>query len=248
MGDIHTKSVNSEIVDKTLNDLCQKLYPKKLFIHDIMDSYSITHHGVNDPFLQHEMEMDGSNSLQKEMDDMIDWLSQIKDYDVYIVKSNHDEHVDRFLRETDWRKMNSLKNAIPYMEYASAILKGEAPNGIVPYVINKHYPNFHCLTYNDNVVVNGYLCSMHGNLGASGSRGGMTQFSKLSVKNVVGHTHSISRISGSCCVGTSTNLRLNYNKGLTTWINAHGIINKLGKFQHIVFFKTKDGFEYTTLD
>lgn len=248
MGDIHTKSVNTEIVDKTLNDLCQNLYPKKLFIHDIMDSYSITHHSTNDPFLQHEMEMDGSNSLQKEMDEMIDWLSQIKDYDVYIVKSNHDEHVDRFLRETDWRKMNSLKNALPYMEYASAILKGEAPNGIVPYVINKHYPNFHCLTYNDNIVVNGYLCSMHGNLGASGTRGGMNQFSKLSVKNVVGHTHSISRVSGSCCVGTSTNLRLNYNKGLTTWINAHGIINKLGKFQHIVFFKTNDGFEYTTLE
>lgn len=250
MGDIHVENVNNEIIDKTINGLCEKLYPKNVFIHDVMDSHSVSHHSLKDPFLQAKMELDGTNSLADEMSHMIQWLKQIDDLktNVYIVKSNHDEHVDRFLKEADWRKMSTFKNALPYMEYATAILKNEAPNGIVPYVINKHYPNFKCLTYNDSISINGYLCSMHGSIGASGTKGSITQFSKLSVKNVIGHTHSVARISGSCSVGTSTNLRLNYNKGLTTWINAHGIINKLGKFQHIIFFKTKDGFEYTTFD
>ena len=88
---------------------------------------------------------------------------------------------------------------------------------------------------------------MHGHIGASGSRGSLSQYSKLSTKSVTGHSHSIGRIGGAVSVGTSTHLRLAYNIGASSWVNAHGIVNRLGKFQHIVFFHTKDGLEYTTL-
>jgi len=84
-------------------------------------------------------------------------------------------------------------------------------------------------------------------LGASGSRGGIQQFSRLSTKTVTGHSHSIGRVGGAVSVGTSTYLKLPYNKGASAWVNSHGIVNRLGKFQHIVFFHTKDGLEYTTL-
>ena len=90
--------------------------------------------------------------------------------------------------------------------------------------------------------------SIHGHVGASGSRGSLQQYSRMSTKTVTGHSHSIGRIGGSVSVGTSTFLRLDYNKGASSWINAHGIVNRLGKFQHIVFFKTKNGLEYTTLN
>jgi hypothetical protein len=133
------------------------------------------------------------------------------------------------------------------MEYSLAKLKGKAKNGVIPYVINSHYPNFKCLGHDDNVIVKGYLMSTHGHLGASGSRGNIRQFSSLSTKTVTGHSHMIGRIGGAVSVGTSTYLRLPYNKGASAWVNAHGIVNRLGKFQHIVFFHTKDGLEYTTL-
>jgi len=247
MGDIHVAHVDHEIIDETLN-LFEDLYPKKLFIHDIIDSQSISHHNLNDPFYLHELEMKNANSLQKEIDDMLKWLEKIEKYDTYIIKSNHDEHIDKFLRITDWRKMTTLKNAIPYMEFAYATLKGEASNGIVPYVINKKYPNMHCLNYESNVEVNGWLLSMHGHIGSNGSKGSVQQFSKLPTKSVTGHSHQIARIGGAVSVGTSTHLRLDYNKGASSWINAHGIVNRLGKFQHIVFFHTSDGVEYTLLN
>jgi hypothetical protein len=247
LGDIHVRNCDKRITDITLNNLFLKLKPKKIFIHDIIDSQSVSHHNLKDPFLLHKLEMTDSNSLSKEVNEMIDWLQPFESYDTYIVKSNHDEHIDRFLCETDWRKMTSIKNAIPYMEYSMAKLKGEAPNGIVPFIINKHYPKFKCLGDNDNVTVKGYLMSIHGHIGASGSRGSLQQYSKMSTKTVTGHSHSIGRIGGSVSVGTSTHLRLEYNKGASAWINAHGIVNRLGKFQHIVFFNTKDGMEYTTL-
>ncbi len=248
LGDIHVAHCDPRVTDITLNNLFKKLRPKKLFIHDIIDSNSISHHNVNDPFILHQQEMDGSNSLQKEINDMVEWLRQIEQYDVYIVKSNHDEHIDKFLRITDWRKMATLKNALPYMEYATATLKGEAPNGIVPYIINKHFPKFKCLGHNDNVSVKGWLCSVHGHIGASGSRGSLAQYSRLSTKSVTAHSHVIGRIGGAVSVGTSTFLRVAYNLGASAWSNAHGIINRLGKFQHIVFFHTKDGLQYTTLE
>ena len=248
MGDIHVAHVDKEVVDLTLNNLFTKLKPKKIFIHDIMDSESISHHNLKDPFKLHQMEISGRNSLANEVEDMLNWLEQIKDYNVYIVKSNHDTHIDQFLASTDWRKMVTFKNALPYMEYATAILKGEAPDGIVPYIINKRFPNFNCLTDDSNVTVKGFLMSVHGHLGASGSRGSVQQFSRLSTKSVTGHSHTISRIGGAISVGTSTHLRVGYNKSFSNWVQAHGIVNRLGKFQHIVFFKTKDGLEFTTLD
>jgi hypothetical protein len=247
MGDIHVAHVDKDLIDLTLNDLFVKLKPKKLFIHDIMDSESISHHNLKDPFKLHEQEMTGKNSLANEVEEMLKWLEQIKDYNVYIVKSNHDTHIDQFLASTDWRKMTTLKNALPYMEYATAMLKGEAPNGIVPYLINKRFPHFKCLTDDCNVTVKGYLMSVHGHLGASGSKGSVQQFSRLSTKSVTGHSHTIARIGGAVSVGTSTHLRVGYNKSFSSWVQAHGIVNRLGKFQHIVFFKTKDGLEYTSL-
>jgi len=144
--------------------------------------------------------------------------------------------------------MTTIKNAIPYMEYAMAKLHGKANKGVVPYIIGQHYPKFKCLDHNDYVAVKGWLMSMHGHIGSSGSRGSLNQYSKLSTKTVTGHSHSIGRVGGAVSVGTSTHLRLEYNKGASSWINAHGVVNRLGKFQHIVFFETKTGLEYTTLN
>ncbi len=247
LGDIHVAHVNHDIIDLTLYQLFKQVRPNKVFLHDVMDSRSVSHHNLNDPFELHKQELEGVNCLQTEIDELIVFLQQFEHYETYIVKSNHDEHIDKFLRITDWRKMSTLKNALPYMEYATATLKGEAPNGIVPYVINKHYPKFKCLGHNDSVKVKDYLCSVHGHVGANGSRGSIMQYSKLSTKIITGHSHTISRIGGAASVGTSTHLRVGYNIGASAWVNAHGIINKLGKFQHIVIFETKDGYEYTTL-
>jgi len=247
MGDIHVAHCDPRVTDITLNDLFKKLKPKNLFIHDIIDSQSISHHNLKDPFKQHDQEMKGTNSLKREIDEMIDWLKQIEDHNVYIVKSNHDEHIDRFLRETDWRRMSTFKNSIPYMELSLATLNGKAPNGVVPYIINQHYPKMKCLGHNDLVSVKGYLMSIHGHIGASGSRGSLQQYSRLSTKTVTGHSHTIGRVGGAVSVGTSTHLRLDYNLGASSWSNAHGIVNRYGKFQHIVFMHTKNGLEYTML-
>lgn len=247
LGDIHVRHCDPRITDITLNNLFKKLKPKKVFLHDIMDSQSVSHHNLKDPFLLHKLEMSGATDLAAEVTEMLEWLKPFEKYNTYIVKSNHDEHIDKFLETTDWRRMTTLKNAIPYMEYSMARLKGKAENGVVPYIINERYPKFKCLGHDDNVKVKGWLMSVHGHIGASGSRGSVAQYSRLSTKSLTGHSHTICRVAGAASVGTSTYLRVGYNKGASAWVNSHGIVNRLGKLQHIVFFHTKDGVEYTTL-
>ena len=84
----------------------------------------------------------------------------------------------------------------------------------------------------------------HGDIGTSGSRGSLLQFRRLNTKCVIGHYHAPGRFDGALSVGTSTKLRLDYNKGASAWLQSHVIIHHDGKAQHINFIGS--GGSYTT--
>ena len=174
---------------------------------------------------------------------MLVGLEEFQDYNVVIVRSNHDDFVDRWLKDTDWRKAVTPKNSLEYMQYAAAILGGEAKNGVIPFVINQKFPQFTTLGRDDSYIVNGWELGQHGDIGTSGTRGSLLQFRKLNTKIIVGHYHSPGRKDGAIAVGTTTHLRIGYNRGASGWLQSHVIIHKDGKAQHINFIRG----EYTTL-
>lgn len=47
---------------------------------------------------------------------------------------------------------------------------------------------------------------------------------------ISGHTHSPFLGQNSMVVGTSTKLKLDYTKGPSSWLNAHGILYGNGKY------------------
>ena len=241
-GDIHYGKHDPRVLDSTF-DLMAKLHPDHVVLHDIFDGTSINHHEIKDPFIQYEKEMSGTNSLKKEIDEMLVGLEEFQDYNVVIVRSNHDDFVDRWLKDTDWRKAVTPKNSLEYMQYAAAILGGEAKNGVIPFVINQKFPQFTTLGRDDSYIVNGWELGQHGDIGTSGTRGSLLQFRKLNTKIIVGHYHSPGRKDGAIAVGTTTHLRIGYNRGASGWLQSHVIIHKDGKAQHINFIRG----EYTTL-
>jgi hypothetical protein len=129
------------------------------------------------------------------------------------------------------------------MEYSSLLLKGQAPNGVIPYIINQKFPKFQTLGRSDSFVVKGWELGQHGDIGSNGSRGSLVQFRKLNTKIVVGHYHSPGRKDGALAVGTTSKLRCGYNIGPSSWLHSHVIIHKDSKAQHINFIKGG----YTTL-
>jgi hypothetical protein len=242
LGDIHYGQHDEKLITKTL-DLFKRVKPENVVLHDVFDGLSVNHHESKDPFIQYRREMDGTNSLRREVSEMLKGLELFKQYNVTIVRSNHDDFLDRWLKTTDWRKCGTLKNSLEYMEYSAVLLRNEAPNGIIPYLINQRFPNYKTLGRSDSFVVNGWELAQHGDIGSNGSRGSLVQFRNMNTKIVVGHYHSPGRKDGALAVGTSTKLRVNYNIGPSSWLQSHVIIHHDGKAQHITFIRG----EFTTL-
>ncbi len=242
-GDLHYGKHDPKIFESTL-ELMQELKPNHVVLHDVFDGNSINHHDQKNPFVQYEKEKSGENSLRRELDELMAGLKRIEKYNVVIVRSNHDDFIDRWLRDIDWRRSVTPKNSLEYMQFSSALLSGAAPDGIVPYVIKQEFPSFKTLGRDASYIVKDWELGQHGDIGSSGSRGSLVQFRKLNTKIIVGHYHAPGRKDGALAVGTSTHLRVGYNRGASGWLQSHVIIHEDGKAQHIHFIKG----EFTTLN
>jgi len=242
LGDLHYGHHDPVVLSKTMEFL-DILKPKHVILHDVFDGHSISHHERKNPFIQYQRELDGTNSLKLEVSNMLEHLEEFTKFkNVVIVRSNHDDFVDRWLIDLDWRKASTMKNSLEYMKYAAAIMEGKAPQGVVPYLINERFPKFKTLGRSSSYKIKDWEVGQHGDKGQNGSRGSLNQFRNLNTKIIVGHYHSPGRKDGALAVGTSTHLRVGYNEGASGWLQSHVIIHKNGKTQHINF---TDG-EFTT--
>ena len=240
-GDIHLGETNDEVL-KVSFDIAKSLNcTDNIILHDAFNGHSISHHELNQPFQLLNREKDGSNSLFKELSELVDFFNEYSDYNFTVVRSNHDEFLDRWLSSNDWRK-NGNKEA--YLELAYYFSKDKESKGVLPMVLKSNYvTNAYCLGIDESYRVNDIELGVHGHLGSSGSRGSAMQFKDMNTKNITGHTHSPIRIDGHSSVGTLTHLRVGYNKGLSSWLNSNVVIYPNGKIQHIHIINNK----YTTL-
>jgi hypothetical protein len=247
LGDIHYGHHDEIVLEQTL-ELMNKLKPEHVVLHDVFDGSSISHHEMKDPFIQYAKEIDGSNSVEKEINNMLDGLESFRKFkNVVIVRSNHDDFLDRWLKNEDWKKQPTSKNSLAYMEYSTMLLKQYSKDrhnvkGVIPELINRKFPKFITLGRNNSYRVMNWELGQHGDVGSNGSRGSLLQFRKLNTKIVVGHYHSPGRKDGAMAVGTSTKMRVGYNIGASSWLQSHVIIHTDQRAQHINFI---DG-EYTT--
>jgi hypothetical protein len=255
MGDIHYGDHDENLINET-HRLLNTLKPSHVILHDVFNGYAINHHEVKDPFIQYGKEIHGANSLKKEIDGMLDFLEAFTKYkNVVIVRSNHDDFLDRWLKNEDWKKQSTTKNSKEYMEYALMLLNQYQKTkdfsnikGVIPEVINNRFPQFITLGLRSSYKVKNWELGQHGHIGSNGSRGNITQFRKLNSKVIVGHSHSPKRKDGALVVGTSTKYNLTYNVGASSWLQSHVIIHKDGRAQHINFVKDKDDkIGFTTL-
>lgn len=249
LGDIHYGHHDQNVLDATMGML-NKIIPKHVVLHDVFDGNSISHHEMKDPFIQFGKEIAGTNDLGKEVDNMLEGLKAFEKFsNVVIVRSNHDDFLDRWLKNEDWKKQPTYKNSRLYMKYSDMLLQqyGENPynvKGIIPTLINDVFPNFITLGRSESYSVNGWELGQHGDVGSNGSRGSLLQFRKLNTKIIVGHYHSPGRKDGALSVGTSTHLRVGYNKGGSGWLQSHIIVHNDGRAQHINFINN----EFTTFE
>ncbi len=236
-GDWHTGYTEPFVKQGTLEMLAY-FKPERLFLHDFFDGISVNHH-IDHKVLIKSM-MGSKNNLAGELLACAVELKQLANHvkEVVVVKSNHDEFLDRWLDEGNFIKDHT--NQIIGLELALAKANGEDP---LEYGIRKYQDlkNVKFLTCDDSYKVSkkDIECGQHGHLGPDGARGSAVSIEKSYGNAVIGHRHSPEIQRGTYVVGTSSYLKLSYNKGPSSWMHSHCVVYSNGSRQLLNFINKK---------
>ena len=219
--------------------MIKKFNPEYVRLDDTFNGHSINPHESKDPVKKFQRVQSGESILDYELNQLrisLNWYNS-QPFKIIMPRCNHDIFLDRYISDQDWKK--DVPNALTYMKCASLLLSGKAPKGLIPYFVNKWYPNIITLTTDESFRVSQFEQSVHGHRGASGSKGSVVQYKRLSTKMFTMHTHSPSRYDGVITGGTNTLLRVGYNEGPSGWAHCDIIGHKNGKAQQLIFHNYK---------
>lgn len=234
LGDWHAGKTD-KAVRKASFDITKALKIKKWILHDIFDGDSISHHDQGKLLLLAKKAMTARLNLKKELTilafDIMEMISKVSE--IVVVKSNHDEHLERYLDEG--RFIKHPYNIELSLELATAMLSGLNP---VKYfcstqIAKKYFNRVKWLDRDESYKVAGIECGAHGDKGGNGSRGSIGSMEKAFGPCVFGHAHTPQILREAWCVGTSTETYADYGAGPSSWMNTHCLIYPNGMRQMI---------------
>lgn len=246
-GDSHVVFHDKEVYSATYGDngLFVTMKPKHWVVHDVLDFFARGHHTNKDQFISFLKHLKNMECVKTEVEQACEFLMQNRPWGchVIVVGSNHDIHLDRWLKETDIRK--DPINA-KFFHWLSFLMyeymednDGEIPAALSLYFSQK-YPEISTsvkfLKEFDSFKLHGIELGTHGANGLNGSRGSLQQFTNLPTKTITGHSHQPAINKGSYVVGTSSIFHMGYVKSASGWDQAHCIIHPNGKRQ-LVFLR-----------
>lgn len=239
-GDSHVGSLDTAN-HQALTGLASDLELVNVVIHDVFDGSSINHHELGNPFSNNE----AYSSLVVELKAVGFYLktwAELVEGSVVVVDSNHHDFIVKWLDKVDWKDLKGNDNQLPYLELASAKLKGH--KNLLKYALELYGDTqddgaITWLTSDKPYFIDDNDVSNHGHLGSNGARGSVISFNNLGYKTVTGHTHSARINKGSYVNGTSSLLNLSYMKGLSSHSHTHTLIFEGGKRQMFTTYNGK---------
>ncbi len=251
IGDTHVDFVDPH-VEQATGEMIRTLRPKVLVWHDLLDGFSVNPHHIGNPFA----------GIAKQKGNRLDVRSEVRRALKYIedhtpgetvsvvIASNHDAFLRRWINDNDWRKLDPINRAY-YLELAlkmaHATMLGvsgtETPDpfrlAFEDEFAGTTHTRFRALGPDESYVLAGIELSLHGDRGPNGTRGSAQNLRRIGVRTVIGHSHTPQINEGCYQVGTSTRLRLEYNTGPSSWLNAHCVVHANGKRQLIIIIGKK---------
>lgn len=246
MGDTHVGKTHPDVIKATFmnkNSMRNTLKPKRLVWHDLLDGFSVSPFELRDPYARVAKRKAEKDNIKEELTAAMNFIATHGKGDVenIVVPSNHHDWIEYWMDKTDWR--HDQVNAQFYLETALAMVestkvdeRGVAKLNPFIYWMGKLAPKdlkLKCPETDESYTVRGVEIGMHGHLGPNGARGNVRNLSRIGIKSVVGHSHSPEICEGCYMVGTSTHLRVHYNKGPSGWLNTHAVVYPNGKRQLI---------------
>ena len=239
---LHSKQMDMDAYNTTL-DMIRYLKPKNIVLHDVFDGMSITHHDIGKLITRGRKSNIGATNLYNELEHLGGILNEIyntsNNANVYIVKSNHDETLDKYLENV--RFVGDSQNLELSIRLATGMLDGKDPLQYGLKLVGAKLPRKIKFLQRDSELKRyGWHLSSHGDKGPSGTRGSKASFEYSLGKAIVAHTHSPYIRKDIRCVGTLERMDVDYTKGSTgAWSATNAVIYKGGKSELLNIFDKK---------
>jgi hypothetical protein len=234
LGDWHSGETDPTAA-KAWHELATLIKPKYLFLHDVFNGSSISHHESRNKIVRAKKAELNDLSLEKEIKGLVTDLDMLSKWaeKVIIVGSNHDDWVSRYIK--DGRFLEDPQNTRLGFQLGLAMMDNKNP---LKYATHELYGckanNVKWLDVNDSFIFGGRELGDHGHLGPNGSRGSLASLEKSLGGCVIGHSHTPGILRNSIQVGTTSYLQVAYNQGPSGWLHASAIVHNNGCFQLII--------------
>lgn len=219
------------------------LKPRYGFLHDLIDFKSISHHDARSFSERYRTWANRRDGVAADIRSAAEFLSAISRpfMQLVAVESNHDKWLDRWLDDRErglrdlgnarvWHELNAARlaaieqNDQDWSTWAHALRGSGVSLGSVHFVLEGG-SYLICQGSRGGAIE----CGGHGHLGPNGGPAAPRALSRAAGKANIGDKHSPEIIDGLYVAGTSSRLRLGYNKGPSSWRHAHIITYPNGK-------------------
>jgi hypothetical protein len=252
LGDYHWGNHDEQTINANY-EMIKQFNPKRVFIHDFFDGYSVNHHERRNLMGRSREMKNGRLSLEEELISGAEELNRLgrnfRDTQFYIVSSNHNAFLPRYINDGEWLNRDiwnseigsylyykSLNANIPEREIDDAALLLEY--GYLRYCKLPNNINFSKLT--DSIRRHSFQLASHGDKGSSGARAGSAKSRAVTGggKSITGHTHAMEIYGNTYIVGTSSRLDQKYTAGYgNSTIGGNAILYNNGLVQMLPIIK-----------
>ena len=237
LGDIHTGDTDPVSLAVT-KQMIARFRPKELILHDLFDGASVNHHSADDVMFRARRFAKGD--LLAEFGACVDMLKDLhsagpRDMLVKVVKSNHDEFLNRYLSEgrfsQDPRNLHIATYCAHY--YTDPSVNVDPLKLGLEYVNGGAFRNVEFLQRGQDYKILGWQLANHGDKGVRGKKNiSIQDISYVVGKAIVGHTHTPGIFRNAVIVGTTSTLNPEYKQGTgNDWMHTHALLYPNGKVQ-----------------
>lgn len=251
-GDIHTAEMEPWVREtgwgaSDRKGMLDVLRPARQIMHDIFSMRSRGHHEMKDFHALYEKRAAGMDSVEAEVAECAEFLrsSSRKWCETVIVLSNHDRHLNRWLRDEDPRKdlLNAKYHAHLQETLLDAIDRREVSFNVLAFALGeKGLPeSVRFLGEDESFVIcrdvdGGIECGLHGDLGSGGARGSTRNLTKLGRPLIKGHDHTAAIRENVYSVGACS-LEFPYMKGPSAHSVSHVVTFPNAKRQIVTMWR-----------
>jgi len=242
-GDIHARHLDQGMFDLAWGSggILDTLRPRCQVFHDTLDFRSRNHHDSKDSWKGYEKYVSAQSSVSDEVAEAAKFLRNATraGTESVVVASNHDQALERWLKEADFRQ--DPENASFFLKANLAAYEAMARQDRRFYVVEWAFrmayllpQDIRFLRDDEEYIVcpdagGGIELGMHGHRGANGAKGSLAGFARTGRKCIVADSHVAGIRDGAYQVGVMGSLDQGYNKGQSAWSHTNAIVYQNGK-------------------